>query len=147
MSASDPNSAIYVTDSEKVIKNKVSIGKSLLPGLNMTIIRKLLDQYMDIPWWTSNAYANVLSVIGGSIKKYFLGKINNFFGSVSICIYLCRCFWQYPCYGYHGLYTNVDMWRWGLIVDADKYLFIMNISTVVNLDKDNTCPNYILCTW
>lgn len=49
MSASDPNSAIYVTDSEKVIKNKVSIGKSLLPGLNMTIIRKLLDQYMDIP--------------------------------------------------------------------------------------------------
>lgn len=74
MSASDPNSAIYVTDSEKVIKNKVSIGKSLLPGLNMTIIRKLLDQYMDIPWWTSNAYANVLSVIGGSIKKKLFGE-------------------------------------------------------------------------
>ena len=71
MSASDPNSAIYVTDSEKVIKNKVSIWKSLLPGLNMTIIRKLLDQHMDILWWTWNAYANVLSVIGGSRKKLF----------------------------------------------------------------------------
>ena len=36
--------------------------------------------------------------------------------------------------------VEVDMWRWGLIVDANKYLFIMNISTVVNIDKDNTCP-------
>ena len=71
MSASDPNSAIYVTDSEKVIKNKVSIWKSLLPGLNMTIIRKLLDQRMDILWWTSNAYADVLSVIGDSRKNLF----------------------------------------------------------------------------
>ena len=56
-------------------------------------------------------------------------------------------FGNIPVSGYHGLYTNVDMWRWGLIVDANKYLFILNISTVVNIDKDNTCPNYILCTW
>lgn len=37
MSASDPNSAIYVTDSEKDIKNKVSLWKFQLAGLNMTI--------------------------------------------------------------------------------------------------------------
>ena len=37
MSASDPNSAIYVTDSEKDIKNKVSLWKFQLAGLKMTI--------------------------------------------------------------------------------------------------------------